>query len=192
MSHEHACPVCGRSFGSADALRSHRRSKRHFRSQRSEAPAWRRHAGKLAVVAGVVVLIGWLGLRDSGPRYPTTDSHWHADYAIEICGREVPPAPYSQGDVHTHGDGKIHVHPSTNASAGRDAHLGAFFRSIGGTIRDSVLDVAGEGTFRTGEDRCGDRPGRVAVYVDGERIADPDAYVPRDGEDVRIVFEPDT
>ena len=191
MSDEHTCPVCGRGFGSADALRSHRRSKRHFESQRSGPPVWKQHAGKAAVAVGVFGLGAWFVLRDTGPRYPTTESHWHADYVIEICGEEVPPAPYSQGDVHTHGDGRIHVHPSMNSTAGRNAHLGAFLRSIGGTLRDSLLHVAGEGTFRTGEDTCGDRPGRVAVYVDGERVADPDAYVPRDGEDVRIVFEPD-
>lgn len=188
MPKDHTCPVCDRSFGSTEALRSHRRAKNHYDTS---GPAWwRAHAGKLALGVGLAVLFGWLLFVDEDPRYPTTSSHWHADYVIEICGRELPRAPYSQGDVHTHGDGQIHVHPSTNASAGRAANLEAFFSSIGGTLRDSLLDVRGEGTFRTGEHTCGDRPGRVAVYVDGDRIEDPAAYVPRNGEDVRIVFEP--
>ncbi len=188
MSDDHTCPICDRSFDSADSLRSHRRAKRHYDT--SDPPFWRKHWDKLALAAGAVVLLGWLTLVEDEPRYPTTDSHWHADYVIEICGRELPPDPYSQGDVHTHGDGQIHVHPSTNATAGRSANLAAFFRSIGGLLDDSVLRVPGEGVYRTGQQECGDRPGRVAVYVDGERIEDPDAYVPRDGEDVRFVFEP--
>lgn len=125
MANNHTCPVCDRSFGSTEALRSHRRAKKHFDTS---GPAWwRAHAGKLALGLG---------------------------------------------------------------AAGRAANLEAFFRSIGGTLRDSLLDVQGEGTYRTGEHTCGDRPGRVAVYVDGDRIEDPSAYVPGNGEDVRIVFEP--
>lgn len=188
MADDHTCPLCDRSFGSSEALRSHRRAKGHFDT--SDPPFWRRHGGKLALGVGAAGLLGWLLFGDRGPRYPTTDSHWHADYVIEICGRELPPDPYSQGDVHTHGDGQIHVHPSTHGSSGRAANLDAFFRSIGGTLDDSLLHVRGEGTYRTGEDSCDDRPGRVAVYVDGERIDDPAAYVPMDGQDVRITFEP--
>lgn len=188
MAEDHTCPICERTFASTEALRAHRRAKSHYDT--SGPPFWRRHGGKLLIGAGAAALLGWLVYVDRGPRYPTTDSHWHADYVIEICGRELPPAPYSQGDVHTHGDGRIHIHPATRASAGRAANLDAFFRSIGGTLEDSLLYVRGEGTYRTGEDTCGDRPGRVAVYVDGERIEDPAAYVPMDGEDVRIAFEP--
>lgn len=188
MADEQACPVCERTFGSTEALRAHRRAKGHYET--SGPPWWREHAGKLVLGVGAAGLLGWLLLVDRGPRYPTTDSHWHADYVIEICGRELPRAPYSRGDVHTHGDGRIHIHPSMSSTAGRDANLDAFFRSIGGTLRDSLLYVRGEGTYRTGEDACDDRPGRVAVYVDGERIEDPDTYVPMDGQDVRIVFEP--
>lgn len=189
MSDDRPCPVCGRTFGSSEALRSHRKATGHYDT--SGPSWWRKHAGKLALSVGAAGLLGWLLFVDRGPRYPTTDSHWHADYVIEICGRELPPDPYSQGDVHTHGDGQIHVHPSTSRSAGRAANLDAFFRSIGGTVEDSLLQLQGEGTYRTGEDSCGDRPGRVAVYVDGERIEDPAAYVPRDGDDVRIAFEPE-
>jgi len=188
MSDNHTCPVCERTFETDDALRSHRRATRHYETE--DPPLWREHGGKIALAAGALALIAWLSLSDDGPRYPTTRSHWHADYVIEVCGREVPPQPYSQGDVHTHGDGRIHIHPSTHAAAGRSAHLGRFFRSIGGTLRDSILEVPGEGTYRTGRDACEDRPGRVAVYVDGERIEDPAAYVPTDGQDVRFVFEP--
>ena len=32
----------------------------------------------------------------------------------------------------------------------------------------------------------------MAVYVNGDRITDPAAYVPQDGDDVRIAFEPTT
>lgn len=139
----------------------------------------------MAVIA-VLIALG------SGESLPEVGSHWHAGYTIEICGETLPPRPASPGDVHTHGDGLIHVHPSTYRTAGENANLARFVASIGGTLRDSVLDVPGRRTLRNG-DRCQNgEEGRVAVYVNGDRIAEPAAYVPQDGDEVRIAFEPAT
>lgn len=187
MADDHICPICDRSFGSSDALRSHRQAKGHYDT--SEPPFWRRHWKALAMGLAGAATLGWLTFSDQGPRYPTTQSHWHADYVIEICGEELPPEPRSPGGVHTHGNGRIHIHPATPQESGANAHLGEFFQSIGGTLEDSLLHVPGGDTYRTGVETCGEDPGRVAVYVDGERIDDPAAYVPMDGQNVRIAFE---
>lgn len=122
MPGDHTCPICDRSFDSPDALRSHRRAKNHYDT--SDPPFWRKHWRKLAAGAGTDAILGRLTFGEDGPRYPTTESHWHADYVIEICGRELPPEPYSRGDVHTHGEGRIHVHPSTPRSSGGNGQSG--------------------------------------------------------------------
>ncbi len=141
---------------------------------------------------GTVAIIAVLIALPSGESLPRVGSHWHAAYTIEICGETLPPQPASRGDVHTHGNGRIHTHPSTFRTAGENANLGQFFRSFGGTLRDSLLHVPRRGTLRNG-DRCDNGgEGRVAVYVNGDRITDPAAYVPQDGDDVRIAFEPTT
>lgn len=185
------CPVCQRTFTTRAALRDHRKAKGHLATS-GDTPLWRRHAGALALALAAAGLLAWLTFADEGPRYPVVGSHWHARYAISICGGELPPRPYSEGDIHTHGAGLIHIHPSSRRSAGRAADLGRFFRSFGGRLEDSLLRVPGVGTYRTGTNSCGPSPGRVPVYVDGDRVEDPGGYVPRDGQSVRIVFEPES
>lgn len=189
MSRDHVCPVCKQTFRRRGHLREHQEAKRHYRQ--AEAPLLKRHRWKLA--GGAAILgVALLTVLDRGDTLPTTQSHWHADYSIEICGKTLRPQAASPGDVHTHGDGLIHIHPSSYRTAGENANLGRFFASFGGTLRESLLDVPGVGTYRNG-DRCGNgERGRLAVYVDGDPIRDPRAYVPQDGDDIRVVFGPPT
>lgn len=182
----HRCPVCQKAFQDLDGLRQHQGTKGHELTRKT--PAWKRHAGKL-VAAGVFAAVVTVAVLGRSRALPSVGSHWHARYAIEICGKRLRQQPYSAGDVHTHGDGLIHVHPASRATTGKAANLAAFFGSLGGRIGDSVLDVPRAGTHRNG-DPCGDgRPGEVAVYVGGDRIDNPARYVPQDGDDVVIAFE---
>jgi len=137
------------------------------------------------VVLGVSV-VGY-AIR-SRPPYPRAGAHWHAPFTVEVCGRALafPPSP---GNVHTHGDGVIHVHPETDEE-GRQATLAAFFRSIGVTVEPGSLVLPDGRRFKDG-DRCGDTPGRLRVWVNDREMPVDEflRYYPQDGDRVRVRFQ---
>lgn len=151
----------------------------------------------IALIASVVVFyvyawpwIYWSTTYLHPEELPGLRSHWHAPYSIQVCGMEHPPLPYSKGDIHTHGQGQIHIHPESPATAGTNANLSAFFESIGGTITRNRLSLPPMLNKRNG-DTCGDgEEGELSVYVNGNEIDNFTEYVPRDGEKVIIYFGP--
>ncbi len=144
------------------------------------------------VFGGVVVLgiaVVAYGIR-TRPVYPRAGAHWHAPYQVEICGMRLPPFPPSPGNVHTHGDGVIHIHPETDAE-GRQATLRTFLLSVGVLVGERGLRLPGGQVYQDG-DRCPDgRPGRWSVFVNGKQVADWRDYYPRDGDRIRFVFGPE-
>jgi hypothetical protein len=140
--------------------------------------------GGVVVVGVAVVAYGIL----NRPPYPRVGAHWHAPFSVEVCGRALgfPPSP---GNVHTHGDGVIHVHPETDEE-GRAATLETFFRSIGVSLGEGVLVLPDGRRFRNG-DRCGQQPGRLRVSVNGREMTVGEflRYYPQDGDRVRVSFE---
>lgn len=193
MSREktHRCPVCERAFSRPEDLWQHQQAKGHQGASRASRDA-RSRKGTAWKAAGVLIAVAAVGvalLRDR-PSLPSVGSHWHADYAIEICGRTLRRQPPSPGDVHTHGDGRIHVHPASRITAGRAANLAAFFYSLGGRLSDSLLELPGAGMHRNGELCRAGLPGSVRVYVNAQEIRRPARYVPQDGDDILITFGP--
>lgn len=193
---DHTCPVCGRSFSSEQARDDHQRDTGHFPSETDrgglELPS-ASAVGKLAVGLLVVALIAFplLNPQFGDPRYPTTDSDWHADYSVTVCGEERPPFPDFGGGIHSDGDGRIHVSPATPGQAGRAANLGRFFANAGGRLTRDYLGLPDGGTYASGDACPSGETARLGVFVDGDRIGDPASYVPRDGETVRVVFGPE-
>ncbi len=164
-------------------------SKRRARKAAAE-PARRLHDrlwpwffGGIVVLGVAVVAYGIL----HRPPYPRVGAHWHAPFSVEVCGRALgfPPSP---GNVHTHGDGLIHVHPETDEE-GRAATLETFFRSIGVSLSEGVLVLPDGRQFRDG-DRCGQRPGRLRVWVNDREmnVGEFLRYYPQNGDRVRVSF----
>lgn len=143
-----------------------------------------------ALLPGLLVLLlvsACLGAAAS----PGNGDHWHAGYAINICGREQPPLPEFEGGVHTHGDGVIHVHPTLPADEGEGARLIQFFANAGGFLGERSLELPGDRPWRDGNICAGGRPGRVVVVVNqGPLGKDLDTYVPHDGDRILIAFVP--
>src|SRR5437763_17179721 len=54
--------------------------------------------------------------------------HWHASYKIYICGKRLANYPTVEGEIHSHGDGFMHIHPQTSPYTGDNANLGTFLR----------------------------------------------------------------
>lgn len=191
------CPVCQRSFSSEQALGDHRRDTGHVPGARDgdggiPLPS-ASTVGKWAVgvlVAGAI-LYPLFNPQFGDPRYPTTDSDWHADYSVVVCGEEQPSFPDFGGGIHTDGDGRIHIAPGTPGQAGRAANLDAFFVNAGGRLTRDYLGLPAGGTWASGDACPSGATAHLGVFVDGERLEDPASYVPRDGESVRVVFGPE-
>ncbi len=137
------------------------------------------------VVLGVAVVAYAIRSR---PPYPRAGAHWHAPFTVEVCGRALafPPSP---GNTHTHGDGVIHVHPETDEE-GRQATLRTFFQSIGVTLTSDTLTLPDGKRFRNG-DPCGDRPGRLQVWINDREVAVEEflRYYPQNGDRIRVRFQ---
>jgi hypothetical protein len=138
---------------------------------------------RLVLVVGVALL----GLISSRPRLPRPGVHWHARFSVEICGQAVR-FPYSQGNVHTHGDGVIHVHPETEEEA-REATLRTFFRSIGVSMGPGEIWLPDGRRFMDG-DPCDGRPGKLVTMVNGRRVdvARFLGHYPQDGDRIQVLF----
>ena len=61
-------------------------------------------------------------------RGASVGEHWHASLRIYICGKRVTNFPNVEGEIHSHGDGFMHIHPSTPQFSGTNASLGNFLR----------------------------------------------------------------
>lgn len=171
-----------------------RRLKRLQRAQ--EARRMRRRAGwrwwlvRGGIAAGCLAVAGgayWLWA-PSDPRLPRVGDHWHAAYEVVLCGKPEPQLAYSPGNIHTHGDGAIHVHPEVDEEGGSNANLGRFFANSGITFSNGTLRYPDGRTYRDG-DTCPDgKPGRLRLLVNGTVNAAMERYVPRDGDRIRVEF----
>lgn len=111
--------------------------------------------------------------------------HWHADFEIWVCGKEVKLAkPKSflsniQGVdlMHAHDDNRIHVEGVLLDK--KAASLGAFFYAIGGSLTSDGIKVpTDEGLLSIHEgDKCNEQPAKLYVFVNGNLIDNPSAYV---------------
>ena len=139
-----------------------------------------------AVVAAVVGLFMYLGAQ---PLTPKVGDHWHAGFKVIICGERTPPLPSSAGDLHSHGDDVIHIHPNKPETAGRNATVGAFLRTVPLRVTQTSIEVAGK-TYTNG-DKCADgRVGHVSVAINGKVRPDFNSYVPQDRDQIEFRFGP--
>ena len=94
--------------------------------------------------------------------------HFHAAYAINLCGVEQPPLSDAHPDVHgihTHTDGVIHVHPFDQTVAGERAILSTFFQQVDVRLTDTTLTLPSGETRTEGRDTCGGNEAELVVLV---------------------------
>jgi hypothetical protein len=99
--------------------------------------------------------------------------HWHAAFAIEVCGKELDPVqdgPQDVQGIHTHGDGLIHIHPFTRSAAGKRATMSKFFKQVDLTVTDTGFELPkgmtmadGATTVKEGETTCAGKPGELVL-----------------------------
>lgn len=92
--------------------------------------------------------------------------HWHASFAVDICGQEQPPVQDGPSDklgIHTHGDGVIHIHPFVTRAAGKGATLGRLFGQVGMKATDSSITMPNKKIYKEGKTTCSGKPAEVSV-----------------------------
>ncbi len=140
--------------------------------------------GIVAIIAlgiGVVAMArsenGGLGDNSTPPKANLQNGepfdHWHAAFAIEVCGNELDPlqdGPTDVQGIHTHGDGLIHIHPFTRTAAGKQATLERYFEQVGLVVTDSGFELpkgvainGGGTTVKEGETKCGGKEGELVL-----------------------------
>jgi len=110
--------------------------------------------------------------------------HWHADFEIWACGKEIKLAEpkglsNKQGTdlMHAHNDNRIHVEGVLLDK--KEASLGAFFHAVHGSLSSDGMQIPtdnGLASFHEG-DKCNDKPAKLYVFVNGNIVSDPSHYV---------------
>lgn len=120
---------------------------------------------------------------------PGVGDHWHAEFAIEVCGTRYPKLPAGPGAIHSHGDDVIHIHPESGPE-GRKMTLSSFFDSAKFRVTADAL-VLPDGKVHKRGDRCPDgRAGTPRILVNGAVVTEPATFYPQNGDVVRFVFGP--
>ena len=143
----------------------------------------------LAMLAFLGILI-WLSSSEdvSGQRYPQIGDHWHAPYTVLICGEALPTDEESAGQVHSHGDGRMHIHPQSVVDVGRNATLQRYFASVGFELENDRIKLETGEEYTTGDECSEGEVGEVFLRVNGIRILDVATYVPRNDDIVEVGF----
>lgn len=148
-------------------------------------------AGALLTLTGATSYLLW------DQSLPYSGDHWHAPYRVVVCGTQLPVFDANSGEIHSHGDGLIHIHPKTDGLEGKRANLGQFFKAAGGQLTDSTMTLPNGEIFENG-DLCSDgSSGVVSVSLfDLESqmiirtVSSPARHVPRNFELISIEFGP--
>lgn len=113
--------------------------------------------------------------------------HWHAAFAVSVCGKEQPPTNDVKADllgVHTHGDGLIHIHPFSLRASGKRATLARFFDQVGLTVTDDGFSDSSGQVYKAGETECAGEATEVVMahWKDATKATstDPDQIFRKD------------
>ncbi len=177
---------------------------RQQRRARSRGTTRKRRGATVFLIFMMLILLGGGALvaifRANPPpltRGASAGEHWHASYKIYICGKRMNNYPNVEGEIHSHGDGFMHIHPRSPQFTGDNANLRTFLLVFETTL---VADPDGKRalTFPDGKtykdgDTCpkSKKKHDIVVTNKGKEIeGDPGAFIPHDGDAVEIAFGP--
>ncbi|MBI2134541.1 hypothetical protein HYU09_00990 [Candidatus Woesearchaeota archaeon] len=105
--------------------------------------------------------------------------HWHADYEIWVCGKQVELAgPKGLSNrigsplFHDHGDNRIHVEGVVADTRNVDLH--SFFETVGGNLDEDILEIPTENEVIKvkNDDSCNGEEAKLQAFV--YNVANPD------------------
>lgn len=110
--------------------------------------------------------------------------HWHADFEVVVCDKELKlPEPKGLSNkqgvdlMHAHNDNRVHVEGVILDK--KQASLGAFFYAVGGSLTSDGMKVSTNDGLVSVHDGnfCNEKPAKLYVFVNGNLIENPSAYV---------------
>jgi hypothetical protein len=122
----------------------------------------------IIVVLGIVLVVASRNSSDeasAGP--PTITDHWHEAFGVDLCGKWQPDlAAQVHSGVHTHGDGLIHVEPTTHQETGKNANVGKFVKDFGNGLVITQSEIKLPGASKSFKDggKCGSKKANVRIY----------------------------
>ncbi len=106
----------------------------------------------LIVVAGIAAVAVLASNRSSnlGVAPEAQLDHWHSAFSIYDCGVELPPTGNFEAPrgLHTHGDGLLHLHPTSPVSAGANASLRNYLDAYDAEVTDDTFTPGFADSFR--------------------------------------------
>ena len=109
---------------------------------------------------------------------PQLGTHWHLAYGVYVCDQYLKPfkdnkessAEYPELQIHSHGDGVMHWHPSTekaiNRTTGRKAQFKVFLGLYGVSLTDKKLTLTGAELDPAGPDQVYEE-GKTTCNING-------------------------
>lgn len=186
--------------------RAQTRSRLRKGKRQSGSRGWTMATVAVVAVGAVAIFFSWGGGGTAAA--PALGDHIHAYLGINVCGSWLPPAPeYESADgIHSHGDGLMHIHPSSSEAAGENAVVGRFIENNAGAgweLSATSMTLWDGVEYRNGQE-CVDGEyagqaadiqwavGRVGEPWDGTpRTGDLANYHPDDGDIVAVAFIPE-
>jgi hypothetical protein len=180
------------------------RQQRRARGRRP--PPKRKRSGTALFTATMVVLVlggaaaTYMFKQNPPPltRGAAVGEHWHATYKIFICGKRMTNYPTVEGQLHSHGDGFMHLHPHDQTFAGEFATVGNFLRLYETTLGqrpDGKRELRfPDGTHYTDGDACPNDKKKYDVVMTnkGKPVnGDPAAFIPHENDQIVIRFGPE-
>jgi len=150
-------------------------------AQRGKGKKIRFQGGSVFPIAIAAVLVLGLPVVGVSRHYsraeaagPKLGNHWHIAYGIYVCDHYLDPfkdnkessADYQDLQIHSHGDGVMHWHPSNekaiNRTTGRAAQFDVFLGLYGVKVTDKKLSITGaeltppsdDISYTKGKDTC--------------------------------------
>jgi hypothetical protein len=110
--------------------------------------------------------------------HPRGNDHWHAAYAIDLCGVVQPNLPQNSNlvsggptpppGIHTHGDGLIHIEPFVSllsSDAGVHATVARFAADYPGfKLTSTEIQYPGQQVYKNGQ-KCKGKVSQVRIRV---------------------------
>ena len=115
------------------------------------------------------------------------NDHWHAQITMSVCGETYVESP-SEGGIHSHGDGLLHIHPHAANEAGKNATLRRFFEGARTKVTATSIQIPGERAYQDGSLCPNGERGTMHFTVNGQPNEKGLDYTPKDGDRVDISF----